>query len=266
MNGWHAPRELLGTYVQGGLDDARAASIEAHLLACDLCRTGLAGVTDRPALDRAWDRVVSALDAPRPGVVERGLLAVGFPDYIARLLAATPSLRLSWFAAVSIALAFAVASAYSGGGVLLFLAVAPLVPLAGVALAFGPGVDPTYEVALAAPMRSFRLLLIRALGVVVSSLALLGISALALPDLGWLAAAWLLPALGLSVAGLALSTYWLSLWAPASVALAWAAAVLLAENLSSVRLALFQAAGQAAFAMVLVASSLILTWRRRAFD
>jgi hypothetical protein len=57
---------------------------------------------------------------------------------------------------------FAVLAAQVGSGPdasLAFLTVAPLLPLAGIAMAYGPGIDPTYEIGLAAPMRSLRLLL-----------------------------------------------------------------------------------------------------------
>ena len=43
----------------------------------------------------------------------------------------------------------------------MFLVVAPLGPLAGVAVAFAGGLDPTREIGLAAPYSGLRLLLIR---------------------------------------------------------------------------------------------------------
>ena len=80
---------------------------------------------------------------------------------------------------------------------MLFLLVAPLLPLAGVAAAYGPLVDPAYELALAAPLGSLRLLLLRAVAVVaVDDAARRWPRALALPGLDWTAAAWLLPSLG----------------------------------------------------------------------
>ena len=104
-------------------------------------------------------------------------------------------------------LAFAVWAARGDQqGVYWFLVLAPMLPLAGVAAAYGQGVDPTYEVGLAAPMRSFGLLLIRAVAVLVTTTVIAGLAALALPGLQWTAAAWLLPSLGLTLASLALAT------------------------------------------------------------
>ena len=58
-------------------------------------------------------------------------------------------------------------------GLVFFLALAPLIPVAGIAAAFGPGVDPTFEIGLAAPLRSSKLLLIRCTAVLVASLVLI---------------------------------------------------------------------------------------------
>ena len=93
---WHADDDLLAGYAGGTIDDARAYSLEAHLLACDPCRVALAARADTAALERMWTEVSEVLDAPTPGVVERALRGLGVPGHVARLLAATPSLRASW--------------------------------------------------------------------------------------------------------------------------------------------------------------------------
>lgn len=264
---WHADPALMETYALGVLDQAHASSIEAHLLRCETCRAGIADHVGRARIQSMWDAIEERLEPRRPGAVERFLVWCGVPDHVARLLAATPSLRLSWFAAVAVALGFAAGAAQAGRfGVLLFLVVAPLIPLAGVAVAYGPGVDPTYEVGLAAPMRSFRLLMIRALAVLATSTALVGIAATALPHLGWIAAAWLLPSLGLSAANLALSSYWSSHRVTAILVTGWAIAVLLSERLSLVPYAAFRAVPQVLFAIIAAASIAVLARRREAFD
>ncbi len=241
--------------------------MEAHLLECASCRDGLTAAADPGALEQAWGVIAGELDVPAPRVVERVLLRLGVPDHVGRLLAATPSLRLSWFAALSVALGFGVAAARAGPrGVLLFLVIAPLVPLAGVAAAYGPGVDPTYEVGLAAPMRSFRLLLIRTLAVLVASLSLAGLASLALPELDWTAAAWLLPSLALTGVSLALSTSWPSLRAASAVAVLWIAVVLAGEGLSGASFAVFHVSGQVVCLVLAVTSAMVIVSRRESFD
>jgi putative zinc finger protein len=264
---WHADPALMETYALGVLDQAHASSIEAHLLRCERCRGAITHHVGQARLEGLWAGIEERLEPDRPGVVERFLVWFGMPDHVARLIAATPSLRLSWFAALAVALAFATGAARAGRfGVLLFLLVAPLIPLAGVAVAYGPGVDPTYEVGLAAPMRSFRLLMIRAVAVLVTSTGLVAIAATALPNLDWIAAGWLVPSLGLTTANLALSSYWSPHRVTAGLVAAWATAVVLSERLSSVHYAAFRAAPQGVFAIIAAVSILVLISRREAFD
>ncbi|TMK86721.1 MAG: zf-HC2 domain-containing protein [Actinobacteria bacterium] len=264
---WHGDPALMETYALGILDEVHSSSIEAHLLRCERCREAIARHVGRDRIEGMWAAIEERLDIAPQGMVERLLGRLGMPDHVARLLAATPSLRLSWFGAVAIALAFATVAARAGSvGVLQFLVVAPLIPLAGIAVAYGPRVDPTYEVGLAAPMRSFRLLMIRALAVLITSMALVGIAAIALPHLDWTAAAWLLPSIALSLGNLALSSYWSPQRATVGLVAAWTLAVVLGERFSSVPYAAFRAAPQAAFAMIAVASIVVLARRREAFD
>jgi hypothetical protein len=269
---WHADDETLARYAADELDDARAYSLEAHLIACEVCRAGLTEVTDVARLDAMWAAVVDSIDAPRRGVVERGLVRLRVPGHIARLLAATPSLQLSWFLAEAVALGFAVFAADQATGrredvaLVLFLVVAALLPVAGVAVAYGPRVDPTYEVGLAAPMRSSRLLLIRAAAVLGTSIAITGLSALALPGSDWTAAAWLLPSLGLTLATLALATWVRPLVAAFAVTLAWLVGATVAVASPTDPLVPFRSGGQIVFLLIIVASAFVLLRRREALE
>ena len=264
---WHAEPAVLAAYVEGSLDDVRASSFEAHLLTCDRCRDGVATSTTADAIDRMWGSVVDTIDTPHRSAVERLLLALRVPEHLARLLMATPSLRLSWLVAEALALGFAVIAANGTSGqdeelvLFLFLVVAALLPVAGVAVAFGPGIDPTYEVAAAAPMPADRLLLIRAAAVLASSVSITALAALALPDLDAIAAAWLLPALGLTAATLALGTWVRPLVAAASVALTWVLFAAAAAVSTQDRLAAFRPAGQVACLAVIAASAAVLAHR-----
>jgi hypothetical protein len=270
---WHAEDDLLARYAAWALDDARAFSLEAHLLSCAACRESLADTTDATRLEHMWSGVVEIIDAPRPGVVERGLLRLGVRDHVARVLAATPSLRLSWFAAEAVALGFAVGAARAAAGgpraeiaLLLFLVVAALLPVAGVAVSFGPGMDPTYEVGVAAPLRGSRLFLLRAIAVLTTSTVFAAVAALALPGLDWTAAAWLLPSLGLSLATLTLSTYVRPLYAGGVVTLGWVSVATSAAVGLQDRLIVFRGGGQIVFLVVVAVSAAVLARRRQAFE
>lgn len=264
---WHVQSDLLARYARGEADGAQACSIEAHLPACAHCRAEVATLVDADLLNRSWEGIEERLDAPRRGPVEAGLMRAGVPEHNARLLGATPSLRLSWLLACALVLAFVV---WAGGrhddAVISFLIVAPLLPLAGVALAYGPAVDPAYEVALAAPMPSFRLLLVRALAVLLATTAMAALAALALPGLHPSAAAWLLPSLGLTLAGLALCTRVDTVMACGSLAVLWLLAVWIGWRVSQEPLAVFGPAGQIVCAFVAAAAAVVLARSADSFE
>jgi hypothetical protein len=219
---WHVEPMMLHAYATQEVDDVHAYSIEAHLLSCDLCRAELAEIAEHDRLESLWKDIARVVSFAEPGLVEKLLLRLGMRDHVTRLLVATPALRVSWFAAVALVLTFAVVAAHANrNGYMLFLVLAPLLPLAGVAVSYGPGVDPTYEIGLAAPIRSFHLLLIRATAVLIASLLLSAIATLALPETNWAITAWLLPSLGLTTAALALSTLIHPLRAATGIALVW---------------------------------------------
>lgn len=267
MSGWHADRALLDAYSGGVVDPALAFSVEAHLIHCAACRSDLGASADVSSLERIWTGVAAEIHAPRPGLVERLIIRAGVPDHVARLLAATPSLRASWIAAVAIALGFAVGAAHVGrGGLLLFLILAPLLPVAGVAVAYGPGMDPTYEVGLTAPMRSFRLLFIRAVAVLSITTILAGIAALFLPRLDWTVVAWLLPSLALTLTSLALATVTAPLVATGSVAAAWIALTTLWLAAAHDDLAAFHGPSQTAFALLAIGSAVVIAARNQRFE
>jgi hypothetical protein len=275
---WHADPETLHGYAQGHISPVQASSVEAHLLACDVCRSSLAAGVDQVRLDALWGEITAAADAPVPGTMERLLGRLGVPEHVGRLLAATPALRLSWLAAVVVTLALAVSAARRGDGdigLVLFLVLAPLLPLAGVAASFGPGIDPVYEVAVAAPLRSFDLLLVRATAVLATTTGLAGAAAATVPHADWQMAAWLLPAFGLTAGSLALST-WVTPWkASAALASVWVGAAALALRLSAgappgaslvERFVAFRPSGQVALAAFTVAAAVIVALRRDAFE
>jgi hypothetical protein len=148
----------------------------------------------------------------------------------------------------------------------LFLVLAPLLPVAGVAAAHGSSIDPIHEIGLASPMSSFRVLLIRTTAVLFTTLTLVGLYGMGLPGLDWSAAAWLLPGLALTVSSLALSTWMPPLWSASAVSVIWIGGVVLVERVSGPTLVAFQAPVQAAFVVVGLLATLVLITRRRSFE
>lgn len=202
-SGWHADQDLIARYLRGDAGGALGSSVEAHLLRCATCRDRVRPLVDPAPLGLVWARLEDSLQAPRPGLFERVVRRLGVPEEDALLLAAAPSLRAGWLWGTVVALVFAAVAAAEGGphGAAFFLVVAPLVPVAGVAVSYGPDIDDAYEPTLAAPYSSSRLLLLRALATLLTSVPLAALGGLLLPWSDWSAATWLLPA----VAGVALT-------------------------------------------------------------
>lgn len=264
----HVEHEWLERYARGELDQARSFSVEAHLPACERCRAAIAGLVDTGRLSRTWDAIDLAIDAPVSGPVERLLRRFGVPEPTARLLALTPSLRPSWLLAVAVVLAFgALAAGWRGEtGLMAFLLVAPLLPLAGVAVAYGPHVEPAHEIALAAPVGTLRLLLLRTVAVVGATTTLAAVAAVALPGFEWTAAAWLVPALGLTLAALGLATSTGPAAACAIVASTWVSAVLAAWRVADDPLTAFGSFGQLACLLAALAGAALVIARRDTFE
>ncbi len=266
---WHVAEEDLRAYARGELAAPLLWSADTHLAACAECRGLLAGVTDPVALDAGWERLDAELDAPRPGWFESLLTRAGIADHTARLLTATPVLRRSWLAAVVFLLLATVGVVHTAGSPTLFLVLAPLLPLAGVSLSYGPVLDPTYEMAVVAPLHGFRLLMIRTLAVLAAGLGLNGLATLALPDYGLRALAWLLPALALTGTALALTPRLGPVLAPSLVGGAWVAVLLTAQAAQQPdagSLAPFTAAGQGVAAAVATLAAGLLFLLRDRFD
>ncbi|MFJ2608039.1 MULTISPECIES: zf-HC2 domain-containing protein [unclassified Streptomyces] len=267
---WHLAEEDVKAYGRGELTAPALWSADTHLTHCAECRARLAALADPVALDAGWERLDAELDAPRRGFFETALLRAGVPDHTARLLAATPVLRLSWLGAVAGVLLLTVLATYAirpGDQPTLFLALAPLLPLAGVALSYGPALDPTYEMAVVSPVHGFRLLMIRTTAVLGAVLGLDLLATLALPSPGLAALAWLLPSLALTTTTLALTTRLGPTLAPTLTGGAWLTLLALThQTTTGTAPAPFTAPGQGTAAAIAVLAGALLFRSRDRFD
>jgi len=214
------------------------------------------------------DAIMGEVTAPPRSRFERALLALRVPEPTARLMAATPVLRWAWFAAVGLVLVLA-ASAGSkqwepGDQLAVFLVLAPIIPVLGVALAYGPHSDRAYEVTVATPLSGLRLILLRTITVVVAAAALSLLTVLTSPTHGWLRLAWLLPALATTTTALALGAHLGMRRAAVGVGLGWLTLVVVGAQVASDATAPFGAVGQlCALGVTIVAAAMLAMSRRR---
>jgi hypothetical protein len=262
---WHVEQEVLRRYQQGTADRVTAASLEAHVTGCELCR-GLLAVDDE-WLEQSWTAVANRVEPSRPSLVERSLETVGIPENVARLVAVSPALRISFVLAVALVTVFAaVASTSSPDGETfrIFLVVAPLLPVAGVAFAYGRLVDPAHELTMVAPIDSFRLLMLRATTVLTVSIGLGLIAWPVVPAPGSFGpSAWLLPALALTLTTLALASRFEIWLAGVLVGSGWVAAMLLAYTQE---LETFDARAQIVYAGLIGLAAVVVAIRRDSYD
>ena len=224
---WHADGDLLTAYVDGGLDAIDGASVEQHLARCADCRHAVTPLVDAPLLEGAWAGIRDAVESPPLPLPIRLARRCGLPEPTSVVLAATASLRTSWLVGAFLALAFATLAVGLAGDDLLapFLLVAPLVPVLGVAAAYGPHEDPLETLVVTAPYGRTRLILVRTLAVLLSVLPVAALMGLLLPGPPWIAVAWLGPALALVPVLLALSSFTGPRTGAALVTLAWSGVV-----------------------------------------
>jgi hypothetical protein len=229
---WHATDDTLRRWVDGAAGEAVSMSVEAHLLSCPQCRTTVAGLVPTVDLEPAWSHVLAVVEVPRATLAQRLLLRLGVGSSDATIVASAVTLRAGWLLGMIGVLAFAVVSSIMAAvdGLGMFLVVAPLVPVAGVAAAYGPSVDPMYHAVQAAPYPMIRLVLLRTASVLVTSVPVVAVAGLLMPAPGYVAVAWLLPSAGFVVVVLAASNWFDPVHVSTALAIGWVVAVALAVH------------------------------------
>jgi len=155
-------------------------------------------------LDRVWLGVAAQVWRRRPGPVERVTGRLLRSPGLGRALVTTPSLLFGWLIATVVILLAGIGATVSTGEPWVAL-LAPAVAAAGIAYAYGPGIDPAWELSQSMAVSDRMVLLIRALAVFGLN-AILGLAASAASGaaaavtFGWLVPMTAACALALAVA------------------------------------------------------------------
>jgi hypothetical protein len=137
-------------------------------------------MSERPGWDAAppdvdlrgvWTAVAAQVWRRNPGPVERLAGRLLRSPGLARALVTTPSLLLGWIIATVAVLAAGAAATQATGTPYVGL-LAPALAAAGIAYAYGPGVDPAWELARSMAVSDRMVLLVRALAVLALNAAL----------------------------------------------------------------------------------------------
>jgi len=277
---WHVDAALMERYAAGDLADPAALSIETHLVRCAECQAAAASQVDAGRLDSVWRGVEDLVDVPHRTRAERLLQRLGVAEPTARLLAVTPSLRAPWIATVGLLLTISILGGFNRSGQrsdLLLLILAPVIPVVGTASVFGSRTDVTGDLTMASPVSSLWLVLVRTASVLLTSITLAGCASLLAPELSWTVLGWLVPALALTTATLALASRLRPASAAAIVATVWLVGVVGNEVVAGggfrglradgpVKAIAFHPTGQLALFLVALLATLVVALRRDSFE
>ena len=212
MNAGEAGRPL------GGFETRLEAELVRVVTERAAARPGLATVT--------WRR--------QPGPVERAAARLLRSPGLARALVTTPSLLLPWLIASAAVLAAGAAATLGTRQPWVGL-LAPVVAAAGIAYAYGPGIDPAWELSRSMAVSDRLVLLVRALAVFALDAALgLAASAASGAAVG-ITFGWLVPMTALCALALAVATVSRSANAGVAACVAGWALIVLSEQASTGR-------------------------------
>ncbi|HEY7044511.1 MAG TPA: hypothetical protein VH419_12645 [Nocardioidaceae bacterium] len=261
---WHVDDVSLRRWVEGTSGAVASVSVEEHVLRCERCQAEVADLVPTAPLQPVWDNVLAGIEIPHAGLAERLLRRLGLRASDALVIGSAVALRAAWLSAVIAVLFFTVVAGVMGrdGGLVLFLMAAPLIPISGVAAAYGPSADPSYDITLAAPYAMVRLVLLRTAYVLVTSVPLVVVAGLLLPTTSSVVAvAWLLPAAGFVVVVLSASNWVDPAYAAATVAVGWIITVAAVVARSRDPLEVFAPIALVTYLAIIVVAGLILLQR-----
>ena len=203
---------------RGGFEGRLEAALVRVVTERAAARPGLATVT--------WRR--------QPGPVERAAARLLRSPGLARALVTTPSLLLPWLIASAAVLAAGAAATLGTRQPWVGL-LAPVVAAAGIAYAYGPGIDPAWELSRSLAVSDRLVLLVRALAVFALDAALgLAASAASGAAVG-ITFGWLVPMTALCALALAVATVSRSANAGVAACVAGWALIVLSEQASTGR-------------------------------
>ena len=183
-------------------------------------------------LGRVWTSVAAEVWRRRPGLVERATARLLRSPGLARALVTTPSLLLPWL--ISTVVVFGVGALVSlGQGQPLVWLLAPAVAATGVAFAYGPALDPAWELSASCALPDRMVLFTRVVAVFAVNAVLGLLASAASGAAAGLTFGWLIPMTAVCALALAVAVALRSALAGAVAGIAaWVITVLSAQTAS----------------------------------
>jgi hypothetical protein len=143
-------------------------------------------------LNRVWTGVAAEVWRRRPGRLERTAARLLRSPGLARALLTAPSLLVPWLASTVVVFAAGALVRLGPGQPAVWL-LAPAISAVGIAFAYGPGIDPAWELCYSMPVSDRMVLLARALTVFAVNAALGLAASAASGAVASLTFSWLIP-------------------------------------------------------------------------
>lgn len=153
-------------------------------------------------LGRVWIGIAAQVWRRKPRWLERAAARVLRSPGLARALLTTPSLLVPWLVATAAVVGAGTAATLTTGEPLVWV-ITPALAAAGIAYAYGPGIDPAWELSCSLPVSDRLVLMVRALAVFAVNAALGLAGSAASVAVAAVTFGWLLPMT--AVCGLALA-------------------------------------------------------------
>lgn len=177
----------------------------AHVAGCAECQARAGRAALDVDLGRVWTGIAAEVWARPVGAIERlARRLLGSPG-LARALVTTPSLVVSWLVASAAVLAVGVAVTRNTGVPWVSL-LAPALAGVGIAYAYGPGIDPAFELTQTMAISDRMILLVRGLAVFGVNAALGLVASLFAAGAAGITLGWLMPMTTVAALALAAAT------------------------------------------------------------
>lgn len=179
-----------------------------HIAGCSVCQASARQEAAELGIDlyRVWSRVAAEAWAPATSTVERWAGQLLRSPGLARALVTTPSLVLSWIGATAVVLFVGIIATRSTGTPWVQL-VAPALAAAGIGYAYGPGIDPAFELSRSMAISDRLVLIVRALAVFGLNAIFGVIASVFASSATGVTLTWLAPMTAVSALALAIATW-----------------------------------------------------------